>query len=166
MAPAPSRIYDVCTELLAAVVTHHGGTLPDRQYVAAGPAAWDTELVAVWCERTSSYDGNPSQDVQTIQRPGAGFAMRVGTFVVSIARCTPAVVGDKGRKPTVEKEEAASSALYGDAQRVINALVAAAKADELPGCHSLAFLDWTPVGPEGGFVGGDLRVRVGLVVGA
>jgi hypothetical protein len=100
---------------------------------------------------------------------GAGFAMRVGTFVITLVRCTPAVPDSKGPKvslPTVAQEEDAAEQLYGDSQRILNALVTAHRAGELTGCHSLMFLEWAPIGPEGGYVAGELRVRIGLVMGA
>lgn len=168
MAPEPERVYNLCQALLTAVVDHHGGTLPSRQYVSAGAPAWDCELLAVWCERTEGYEGNPATVTQQQMSKGAGFAMRVGTFVVTLVRCTPAVPDSKGGKvalTTVAQEEDAAAELYGDAQRVLNALVTAYRAGELTGCHSLAFTEWTPIGPEGGMVAGELRVRVGLVVG-
>ncbi len=166
MAPEPERIYNVCQALLTAVIDHHGGTLPDRQYVSAGAPAFDCELLATWCERTEGYEGAPG--VVTAATSGAGFAMRVGTFVVTLVRCTPAVPDSKGGKvalTTVAQEESAAAELYGDAQRVLNALVTAYRAGELTGCHSLAFAEWAPIGPEGGLVAGELRVRIGLVVG-
>lgn len=171
MAPEPERIYTVCQALLSAVVDHHGGTLPARQYVSAGAPAFDCELLATWCERTEGYDGNvaAAPGVGMQMSKSAGFAMRVGTFVVTLVRCTPAVPDSKGPKvalPTVAQEEDASETLYGDSQRVLNALVTAHRAGALSGCHSLMFMEWAPIGPEGGMVAGELRVRIGLVVGA
>lgn len=168
MAPEPERVYNVCDALLTAVIDHHGGTLPDRQYVSAGAPAFDCELLATWCERTEGYEGNPGTVTQQQMSSGAGFAMRVGTFVVTLVRCTPAVPKSQGGKlalTTVAQEQSAAATLYGDAQRVLNALVTAYRAGELTGCHSMAFTEWTTIGPEGTFVAGELRVRVGLVVG-
>ncbi len=163
MATDPERIYTACTALLDAVVNHHGGDLPSRQLVSAGMPAWDCELVAVWCER------NPAQESTQRHQAAPGWAMRAGTFVATIVRCTPAVPEAHGptvKLTTVEQEQAAAQALYGDAQRMQEALVAAVKAGELSGCHSLVFLDWRTVGPQGGMVAGELRVRIGLVLGA
>lgn len=168
MAPPATRIMDVCTDLLTAVQANHGGILPARQYVSAGPPAWDCELVAVWCERTAGFDGNVMAELSDAIAKAAAHTMRYGSFVVTIVRCTPAVPESAGGKvvlPTVAKEEDAASALYEDGQRVINALVAAEKAGELPGCNGIAFVDWTTQGPDGGMVAGNLRVRVGLATG-
>jgi hypothetical protein len=161
----PDVLWLVCKQLLAGLVAHHGGDLPARQYVSAGAPAWDCPLVAVWCETTTGYEANPNVATQLTNRRGAGFAMRSGTFVLTIVRKTRAVAkGDSA--PPVAREEEAAEALYTDQQRMVNALLAAVDADELPGCHSLALLDWRVLGPDGTSVAGELRVRVGLVRGA
>lgn len=160
MVTPVSKIYDTCTALLAAVETHHGGTLPARRYVSAGPAAWDCELVAVWCERTYSHDGEVGQElVQSI--PGARRTMRGGLFAVEVVRCAP-TPKDSGDPPSVAAEEAAAELVYEDGQRTLNALVAAERDGDLPGCHGVAFADWTVQGPEGALVASLLRVRVNL----
>ncbi len=169
MAPEPTRLYVMAAAALAAVQTHHGGTLPDRQFVSAGPPAWDCELLAVHVERTEGYEGDVATVTVQPMSSGAGFAMRAATLGVTLVRCTPAVPDSKGSKvslPSVADEEAAALTLYSDAQRVLNALVEAHKAGELGACRSLAFLDWTVLGPEGGMVAGLLRVRAGLVIGS
>lgn len=169
MAPDPERIWNACQALLAAVVAHHGGNLPARRYVSAGPPAWDCALVATWCERTAGYEGNPAQDATQHHSSTPGWAMRAGTFVATIVRNTPATPASKGstaKLPTVDQEEDAARLLYTDGQRTLQALIAAYRAGELAGCHSLVFLDWRVVGPDGGMVAGELRVRIGLVVGA
>lgn len=169
MAPDPERIWVACQALLAAVVTHHGGDLPARQYVSAGPPAWDCPLVATWCERTAGYEGNPAQDATQRHSSAPGWAMRTGTFAATIVRNTGAVPASKGstvKLPTVAQEEDAALLLYTDGQRMLQALAAAYRAGELSGCHSLVFLDWRVVGPDGGMVAGELRVRIGLVLGA
>ena len=168
MAPEPERIYNVCQALLTAVIDHHGGTLPSRQYVSAGAPAWDCDLIAVWHETADGYEGNPVTITTQTMPSGAGFALRAGTFVITMVRKTCAVVKSVGNRavlPTVEQEEDAAHTLYGDEQRMVNAVVAATKAGELPGCHSLAIVGWQVIGPEGEYVAGELRVRIGLVVG-
>lgn len=169
MAPEPERIYNVCDALLTAVVTHHGGTLPARQYVSAGAPAWDCDLIAVWHETADGYEGDPVSISTQTMPAGPGFAMRAGTFVITMVRKTCAVPRSQGNRailPTVEQEEDAARVLYGDEQRMVNAIVAAAKAGELTGCRSLAILGWQVIGPEGEYVAGELRVRIGLVLGA
>jgi hypothetical protein len=83
-------------------------------------------------------------------------------------RCTPAMPDTEGDQivlPSTDEEQAAARTLYEDGQRVLNALIAAERAGELPGCHSLVFQSWGTLGPEGGLVAGELRVRVGLATG-
>lgn len=163
--PAPAtRVFDVASALLDAVVANHGGELPDRRYVSAGAPAWDCELVSTWCESTSGVDGGTTIDTLDAHTGSAGHTMRSGVFVVTIARCTPAI--PDGRDfPTVANEETAAAALYEDAQRTLNALIEAERDGDLPGCHGIAFLGWSFVGPEGGFVAGELRVLVALSLG-
>ena len=165
MAPPATRIWDVCNDLLAGVVSYHGGSLPGRQYVSAGSPAWDCELLAVWCETTNGNDGSPELDAISAHSVGAAHVMRSGVFVVSLVRCTPAVpdgVGDVFVPPSVDKEHEAAFEVYSDAQRTLNALREAEKAGELASCHGLIFSGWTVRDPEGGFVGGELRVIVSL----
>ena len=169
MAPEPSRLYDMAAAALLAVQTYHGGTLPDRQFVSAGPPVWDCALLAVHVERTEGYEGDVNVVTAQPLSAGAGFAMRAATLAVTLVRCTPAVPESKGSKvslPSVADEEDAALTLYSDSQRELNALVQAHKAGELGGCRSLAFMDWSVLGPEGGMVAGLLRVRAGLVIGA
>lgn len=168
MAPPPGRVYDVCTDLLGGVIANHGGSLPGRTYVSAGAPAWDCELLAVWCERTYQCDGDITQEARAPQRAGAAHTMRAGTFVVTLLRCTPAVIDVEGADvvlPTVEAEQEASELLYEDNQRIMNALMAAEKDGSLPGCHGVAFIDWRSLGPFGGLVAGEQRVAVGLSSG-
>jgi len=168
MAPPPERIWDVCADLLAAVIDHHGGDLPDRTYVSAMAPPMDCELLATWCERTYSHTGNVVEEVIEPLGSSPSHVLRAGMFVVTMYRCTPAVpdtVGDEVVLPSVDEEQAASRQLYTDAQRIQNALRAAERAGELPGCNGMAFDSWTGLGPEGGMVGGELRVRVGLSTG-
>lgn len=168
MAPPPTRIFDTCQVILDAVIAHHGGSLPDRRVIPAGPPALDCELLAVWMETSSGADGgNVAAESIDPLRTSASHTMRAGTFVVSIARCTPDTPeqGIKVRLPKAEKVTAAGRILYEDAQRSLNALVAAEKAGELVGCNGVAFMSWTALGPDGGFIMGELRVRVGLSSG-
>ncbi len=167
MAPPPGRVYDVCTDLLGAIIANHGGSLPARAFVSAGAPAWDCELLATWCERTYTTDGDITVEARQ-PLPGASHTLRAGLFVVTLLRCTPAVLDEQGGEvvlPTVEQEQEASELLYEDNQRIMNALVAAEKDGSLPGCHGIAMLDWRSLGPFGGLVAGEQRVAVGLSSG-
>lgn len=169
MAAPATRIYDLCDGLLAAVVTRHGSPLPARQYVSAGAPAWDCELLATWCERTAGLaSADPNQEGAVAHTGEPTHAMRYGVFVLTLMRCTPAVpdtVGTEAVLPSVDEERAAAAQLYEDAQRMLNAVRAAEKAGELTECHSLAFMEWRTIGPDGGLVAGELRLRIGLAQG-
>ena len=169
MATPPSRIYDVCADMLGAVLTRHGGAeLPASSFVSAGAPPWDCELVSVWCERTYSHTGNVAEEALEPHVRVPAHRMRGGIFVVTICRCTPAQLDSDGQTitvPTDDEEDAAARVLYEDAQRSLNALLAAEAAGELGGCGSLAFDAWNPLGPDGGFVASELRVRASLATG-
>lgn len=166
MAPPADRVYAVCDDLLDAVVARHGGELPVRQYVAAGPPAWDCALLATWCETTRGTLGPPELAATDSHSAGGPWAMRAGIFVVTLVRCMPPAeldhAGEVLNLPTVAEESAAAEVLYTDAQRLLNALVAAYKAGELGSCHGLAFSDWRVLGPAGNLVAGELRLLVNL----
>ena len=83
---------------------------------------------------------------------------------MTLTRCA-AQMDDSGKPPTEAEEETAATELYGDAQRTLNALIEAERAGDLPSCHGIAFSSWTVVGPDGGYVAGELRVQVALSVG-
>lgn len=168
MPPPASRVMDVCTDLLGAVIDGHGGSLPSRTYVSAGAPAWDCELLSTWCERTYTIDGDVGTEARVPFGAGAGHTMRAGLFVVTLLRCTPAVIDTDGLEPvlpTVEQEQEAAELLYEDNQRIMNALVAGERNGALPGCHGLVFTDWRSLGPFGGLVAGEQRLAVGLSSG-
>lgn len=150
--------------MLAAVVAHHGGDLPDRQYVSASAPPWDCELLATWCEMTNGTPGDPTLRSADANAASAPWAMRAGTFVVTLVRCVPMadLNGDEVVLPTPDEEQAAAQVLYEDAQRLLNALAEGYRQGELGTCHGLAFLDWRAIGPAGGLVAGELRVAVAL----
>jgi hypothetical protein len=163
MAAPVDRIFAACQALLDGVVANHGADLPDRQYVAAGPPAWDCELLAAWCEGTAGTGADPGNEANAA---GAAWAMRVGTFVLTLVRCMPPAelseTGDVLTLPTTDEETAAAQVLYEDAQRLLNAVVATYRAGDLPGCHGVSFLAWTVLGPAGNLVAGELRVAIKL----
>ena len=158
MAPAPTRIYDICVDMLSTVVANHGGTLPARQYVSAGPPAWDCELVAVHCISSASPTG-----ADPIAR-SAGHLMRSAQIVVTIVRCVPTVDtnGMGVSVPSVTEEQAAAAALYGDAQRIVNAVAIGEAAGTIGSCWGVRFLDFAALGPEGGFAGASVSFEIAL----
>lgn len=166
MPSPPERIYQVCADLLDVLVARHGGSLPARQYIAAGAPAWDCALLATWCEATRGSSGDPTATSTTAQSASPAWALRAGTFVATLVRCVPLAdvspTGELLRLPTEAEESAAAAELYTDATRMLDALVAGYKAGELGACHGLAFLDWRSIGPAGGMVAGELRVAIAL----
>lgn len=169
MAPPPGRIWDVLGDVLGAVVARHGGDLPDRTYRSAGPPPYDCELLAVWCETTAGTDADPAVDANQSLRTHAAHVMRAATIVITLVRCVPAADLNEATGdvilPTVDEEETAAEVLYTDAQRVLNALIAEEKAGGLTSCNGLVFQSWTAVPADGGLVGGETRVRIGLATG-
>lgn len=164
MPPAPDRIIGLARAALTAVENHFGAALPERRYVSDGLIAFDCEQLAVQVERTFGQGGNIAGEQIEPLSASAGFAMRAATLAIWLLHCAP-VVGDDGSPPSVTDIEASAEAVLVGAQRLLNALVAAQRAGELAGCHGLAFETWQGVGPDGGLVGGVLRVRVALVSG-
>lgn len=170
MAPPPDRLYVLARGVLDAVVAGYatdGVNLPAHRLVTPGLPAWDCEGVYVQVERTFGHDGNiTAETLQPLTRH-AGHAMRAVSIAVTVLRCVPGV-HDNGAGgislPAPEEEEAAAELILTDAQRVLNVLVAAQKAGDLPGCNSLAFEQWQSVGPEGDLGGGLLRIRMGVGV--
>lgn len=163
MIPA-SRIFDIADACLDAVVAHYAEKaveLPERRYVANGLPAFDCEQVTVFCESTSGISGSPAIEVATEQFRDAGHAMRLGVFAVSIIRCVP-TLDDEGDPPTVADENESSALIYGDAVLVLNALIAAEEAGQLPEHGSIVFRGWTNENAQGGLGGGTLRAAISL----
>ena len=158
MAPAPTRIYDICVDVLSTVVVNHGGTLPERQYVSAGPPAWDCELLAVHCISSAA-----TTDASPIAR-SAPHLMRSAQVVVTIVRCVPTVDsnGMAVSVPSVVDEQAAAAVLYGDAQRVVNAVAIGEAAGTIGSCWGVRFLDFAALGPEGGFAAAAVSFEIAL----
>lgn len=168
MPLATTRLFDRAADVLAALELYAAQTsylLPDRRYVSPGLPAVDCEQVTVHVERTYSFEGDLAAEVLQPHLPRAGFAARGATIVIQIFRCAPKAdtQGTKIVLPDVADEEAAALSTYSDAVFVINALLAGEKNADLPGCSGLAIENWNSLGPNGGFVGGETRVRVTLL---
>lgn len=170
MIPA-DRIFDIATACLEAVEAHYGSEgydLPARRYVANGLPAFDLtedqecdEQVTVFCESTYGIQGSPLIEDPREQLADAGHAMRAGIFAITVVRCVP-TIDDSTAIPTVAEENASSQEIYADAVLTLNALVAAQRAGELPGCGSITFLRWTNENAQGGVGAGTLRVAIAL----
>ena len=172
MIPA-DRIYAIAEALLAAVEAHYldptiAADLPGRRYVANGLPAFDAtddgecdEQLTVFCETTYGIQGSPLLENPEARLADLGHAMRAAVFAVTIVRCVP-TLSDQGTLPTVEAENESSSLIYEDAVLMLNALLVAERAGDLPGCGSVAFLRWQNENAQGGVGGGTLRVVVSL----
>lgn len=164
MAIPRDRIYSVAEGLLMAVqagLAAEGVPVPDRAYVSAGAPALDVgicSILAVWAEsadRTTQGD-----DVDPFEEDSANWLIRTPRYVVTLGRCS-AVIHDNGEPPSVAEEQAAALALYGDATSIINAVVAAYSAGDLPtSCHGLAYAGWQVIGPSGGMVATEVRFDI------
>lgn len=163
MPPVTSRLYDLAAATLTAVGTHWPGDaepLPDEQFVTNGLVIWEiddcAERLCTFVERTFGVEADVA--LEQITTLGAGFANRGATVGVTLLRCVPDL--DDNTVPTGVELDASAQIILGDAQALMNALIAAWKAGDLPGCGQLAFESWTAEGPQGGMGGGTLRMRM------
>lgn len=165
MPPSNDRVWQIAKAVLAAVVDGYAAesvALPARQFVSPGLPAWDCDILAVQATRTFGHAGNVAAEIIDPQTPSAGHAMRGVALDVHLIRCVP-TTHDDGTNisvPSVIEEEAAAEVILTDAQLLLNVLVAAQRAGDLPGCSGLAFEQWRNLGPSGGLGGGVLTVRV------
>lgn len=158
-----THLYAVAVAAKVAVVDYYaarGVTLPARRLVTPGLPAWDCELLAVQAESLIPFDGDVLLGTSSSREAAPAFQMRAVNLGITVARCTP--LSDDGEAPAAQLEEATAKIVLTDAGLCWNALVAAQAAERIPCCGSLGFLSWTALGPEGGLVGGLLRVAVSL----
>lgn len=167
MAPPVDRIYTLARATLDAVIDRWDGgaePLPERQYVSNGIVIWDScEQVAVEVETTFGIDGNVANEI--IDGSGVPvWSLRAVGLVVWIIRCVHDidVVGENVIIPTAAEMEADAQILLADPTAIVNAIVAAQKAGDLP-CQSVAFERGQMQGPEGGYAGWAVRVRIALI---
>lgn len=175
MAQPSTRLVDLAHATLDAIVAGFaaaGVALPDRQLVAPGTTAalpFDCELLAVNLDRTYGHEGNVAS--QTIQPLLAhpGFAIRGASVAITLVRCCPTVASGaeyarRPKVPTVIAETAAADAILTDAMVMTNAVIAGARNGTLGTyCNSAALEDWRAIGPNGGFGGGILTMRLSLM---
>lgn len=163
-----SVVVDLLDRLLDAVVAHYtdvGADLPERRLISAGPPAWDCESVAVWGERTAGHDGDINHETPTSLTGFHGSMLRALTAGVTITRCTvdvPDINPLSGRPewPSAADVTAEASVVYQDEPLVTEAIRLGAAAGLLPNLNDWSLLDWKVVGPLGGFVASELKVRL------
>jgi hypothetical protein len=83
----------------------------------------------------------------------------VATIEVGIARCAP-MPDDDGAPPTMADQLAAAELHAADMAAVMRAIVCCPGLDQ----RNMLLLDWAPIGPEGGCLGGRWQVMVGEAV--
>jgi hypothetical protein len=160
-----SRFYDLARATLDTIVAGWPAdptdalALPDRQYVAFGLVAWDCEQLTVSGIRSYAIEADPAQETSI---SGVVFYNRAVEIAVSLIRCVPDVdvSGDTIIDPTPDAIEAAAQAAFTDQETIMDVLVAAQQARELATFGGLSFGNWTAEGPQGGFGGGTLHVRL------
>lgn len=133
--------------------------LPARQYVNAGDVIWDCEQLVVSVERTFGEVGDVT--VEQFDSHTATMAVRAVTLAIWLIRCVPDL-NEQGPPPAIDIELAAAATLA-DADAITGILAARTRLHEWAGCESAALENWQAQGPMGGFGGGVLRARVGLV---
>lgn len=127
----------------------------DTSYVAAGAIAWDTccGLLVAAPERTFRsaqfpIEGTTDYECET--------AMIVVSIVILLLRCVP-TIDDRGKPPPVPQLSAAYQSILNDAAIIWNAVTS-----ELPEGWQRANVDQGYVGAEGGCVGVETRLSIGL----
>lgn len=163
MPPPVDRVYTLARDVLDAIVAGYataGADIPDRRLVTPGLPTFDCEGVYVQVERVSRHEGNVVVETPQPMLAAAGHALSAALIAVTVVRCLP-TPKPNGDPPDAADEEAAAELILTDAQRVLNVLVAAERAKELPGCNSLAVVEWVPVQPSD-LGGGTLRLLAGI----
>lgn len=164
MLPA-DRLYRVARSTLDTVVDHftdEAVALPARRFVCDGLPAWDCEQLVTWVDRV--YVG--TVDAEAVRSVDC-YHERVAVVGVLLVRCTPNVPKEQGQRvllPAPAEIESHTQVVLADATLVENALLEHAGEFGLGGHRGMAFESWQRQGPEGGFSGGLLRVRLSLTV--
>jgi hypothetical protein len=165
--PVTTRVYDMVRAMLDAIVTNwpsDADPLPALQYVANGQIMWDgCEMLAATVERQANTEADVGLEQYNIQGPG--LANRFAVVAVALIRCVPEmkVTLDEAIPPDpTDIEDSARSQLL-DSEALYGAILAGHKAGTITSCNGLAYEAWTSDGPQGGFGGGTLRVRVLLI---
>lgn len=131
------------------------GAEPFEQYVAAGAIAWDDccGLLVAAPERVYRAGIFPEEGTVDINCETGDLVVDV---LVLLLRCVP-VIDDQGNPPTVAELDAAYQLILRDAAVVWNAVVG-----ELPEGWVRAGVNQAFLGAEGGCIGIETRVTIGL----
>lgn len=163
-----SLLLTLAHQALTAVQTRYGldpnaTPLPARQFVSAGQAPWDCELLNVWVVRDFATSGGPEFELLQSIDAHPGHSMRAGVLGIQLVRCYP-TGDDLGNPPPVADEEAAAAVVLGDVDHLWGSLWAAAAAGQFSQRNGIVNSGWTSIGPEGGLAGGVLTVNALLPV--
>jgi hypothetical protein len=151
----------VIFETAAAILDHYTGALAaagsdpfDEAFVADGVVAFDgcSRLVV---EHEAARVGTPGNPV-VAARVHAGLPLAHG-FRVWVLRCVP-VPDDQGNPPTASDITASAAGLLAERDRIIAATYDLA--DALGPCTTVALVDVSGVGPEGGVGGTSVGIAV------
>jgi len=166
-APADAVAWPLAVRLRACVETGLAGALagppgtccvvPGRDVAlddCCAGQAW-VRILRVYGSSMESFPDAARQPHDTDRCTGGRWAVEFGAGVV---RCVPGLDG-RGQPPTGAELEASAGQVADDASRIRRAVLCcfADGSDE-----GLWVGDWLPVGPEGGCVGGELSVVVGV----
>lgn len=167
MTAPPNLVWDKALELLSCVESALAeyDAPACRTFVAPGGSpSWDvccdcgTGDGQAWVAISQVY---PTDNFPTAQTGGmrclpSGFGAQLA---VGILRCA-AVVDDQGRAPSSERLTADAWKVQRDRQIVERALRCCYFADADPGTFTIG--SWTPLGPQGGCVGGLTTLQVSV----
>jgi hypothetical protein len=136
-----------------------------RTFIAPGnPPPWDTccdcgtgeGMAYVQIASVAPTDNFPSPQTGAMRCPPSGYSAQL---VVGILRCA-AVLDDQGRAPSSARMTADAAKVHRDRAIVQEALRCCYLADADPGTYVIG--TWTPLGPQGGCVGGSTPIQVAV----
>lgn len=152
-----SLFYDLAHCLLLAVknrLIDERGPI-DRSYVAAGAVAADCDQLTVQVIRV--FGGFPGNEGPQTQTPCA--APRTVELSFKLYRCVP-TMSEKGAPPSPAELEASAAGLLADLWVMIQGIrVAIADGFGCTSCKGARFGTITPLGPQGGLGGWDVRLE-------
>lgn len=161
-----STLHELCLAVLDTVTGFYedqGLILPKRRVVPAGVPSWDCELVAVWSEGTYPHAGDIMREEPTPLVGMGGGTLRGLSVCVTICRCCPDVVeleNGEVKWPSDSDVTETGRLVHEDEPLVTEAIRAGAAAGSLPNLNDWGLLNWSIVGPMGGFVASEMRLRV------
>lgn len=142
-----------------------GVDLPPRRFVSNGETAHDMEQLTVSFLRSYGVPplGTPASESIEITQC---LMWRAAQFEVRLLRCAPVGVARADgtfNPPSVASMEANAEEVMADERLITSCVLDAYRADAFGIGPNLALEDWAWLGPEGGLVGGRLRLRIGLI---